>query len=407
VKENDKTQKIMDILVESGAISKMEIDGTSMEPSILNKEKVLVDHRTKDFQVGDVILFKKDGDGGRFLHRIVRISNGDVITKGDARFSLDRPTARKNILGKVIAVEKADGTKIHINEEPWKTFGRMTAAVSWKAGLYHEEMMKEKSGNEEFVGDIHQKAYNLYMQGYPDVALEVFRQTLAHDPKRASSRIDVGEILRQEKEFERALIHLRLAIEIDNRKTEISAQAYNIIGNTLVDRGMISESLEEYNSAISVNPDYAPPYVNRGFAYYNLGDCNAAEADYLKALELDKENFKALKNLGLMYFSIGRLKDAEKTLLEALEIRPDDPDVMNNLGLVYLDEKNLQKAEEFFRNASGKYPEHLESAFNLGKVLELSGKIDGAYCHYSEMLKKFPDDRDVRESVARLAVKMR
>jgi tetratricopeptide (TPR) repeat protein len=45
--------------------------------------------------------------------------------------------------------------------------------------------------------------------------------------------------------------------------------------------------LEDYNRAISLNPNFAMAYNNRGLIYWTKGDNGRAIEDYNKAISLD------------------------------------------------------------------------------------------------------------------------
>jgi len=399
--------KLISAMKKSGAISYYEIDGTSMQPFIMNGERVIIDNRKKDFEVGDIIHFKKEGEKGTFLHRIVYMEGDKIITKGDNRYSLDKPITRSHIKGKVTAIERADGSKVFLEDEPYKTFSRNMAEVSYRMGIFHREMMKEKfnEDDEELEADselLHIKAYDFYHGGNPEKALELFRQTVALDPGRAISRVDIGEILRQKGKGDEAILHLRLALDIDRRKSKVSAQAYNIIGNTLCDKGRYEESLEEYLSSIDVDPDFVPPYINRGWAYYKLGEYDKAMEDYQKAIRLQSDNFKAHKNLGLLYIAMKDMESAQKHLEKAMEIKGDDPDILNNLGVIFMKKGEYEKARELFGRAIDIDPSHYDTICNMGILLERTGKNDEAIKHYTRSLKKFPGDERMQACLTRL-----
>jgi tetratricopeptide (TPR) repeat protein len=57
------------------------------------------------------------------------------------------------------------------------------------------------------------------------------------------------------------------------RKSPWNPRAHNNLGLAYVDQGRIYEALEEYEKALSFNPDYAEAHNNLGFVYYNHWTC--------------------------------------------------------------------------------------------------------------------------------------
>lgn len=395
--------KMMQAMQKSGVISCLQIDGSSMEPFIMNGDKIIADHRIKDFEPGDVVLFQREDEEGSFVHRIISINGESVVTKGDNRFSPDKPIRISDIKGKITTVEKPGGNKIFITDEPWKIFSRMMAEVSRKAGVFHGEMMKEKA--EDDGEEIHRKAYSLYYEGKSEEALELFRQAVALNPERALSRVDMGEILRQSGQYEEAILHLRLALDIDRRKSHISAQAYNILGNTLCNMGRFAESIEEYLSSISVDPLFVPPYINRGWAYFRLEEWEKAQADLKKALKMEPENFKALKNMALVHLSLEEYEKALEYLIKAEKINGRDADIMSNMGIIHLKQGDFTEAENKVRKALDINPEHYEASCNLGVIMEKQGRIKEAVSHYSSLLKKHGEDEEIKRGLGRVLKK--
>ena len=96
--------------------------------------------------------------------------------------------------------------------------------------------------------------------------------------------------------------------------------------------GNSEESISAYNRAISLKPDYADAYNNRGNAKIALGQHNEAIADYDKAIQL-KQNFaEAYNNRGV---AKAELKQYEKAIADydkAIQLKPDYADAYNNRG---------------------------------------------------------------------------
>jgi len=61
---------------------------------------------------------------------------------------------------------------------------------------------------------------------------------------------------------------------------------YNESGYTKFVEGDLNGAQADFNKAIELNPNVAPPYFNRGAMKYRKGDLDGAIADNAKAIEL-------------------------------------------------------------------------------------------------------------------------
>ncbi len=395
--------KIIETMIKAGSISFLMVDGASMEPFLKNQSKVLVDHRVGQVLPGDIVLFERKGEKGRFLHRVIDVDGDIITTKGDSRISPDKPITRENILGVVTATEDPHRGRTYINREPYVTLGQTIARLSRQGGLLFRQSMDETTGDDHAAQECHRRGYSLYREGKIEEALSLFRQALAHDPSRALSRVNAGEILRQLNRPHEALIQLGLALDLDLRRSDVSAQAYNIRGNTLTDMQCYQESLEEYNSCLSISPEFVPALVNRGWAYQMIGDYSSARTDLEKALELEPENLKAKKYLGGLYLLMEEILPARTHLESALKTCPDDPDILNNLGLTYLKTGKTKRAGDYFDRAISVNPRHIEALFNQGRLMEKTSSVKEALSYFHKILKSFPENREIQGEIARLA----
>lgn len=69
--------------------------------------------------------------------------------------------------------------------------------------------------------------------------------------------------------------------------------------------------LIDLNQAIALEPENAYRYSSRAYVLDALGDTEAAVIDYLKAVELDPEDYVAFNNLGMLEEKLGRQKKAQ------------------------------------------------------------------------------------------------
>ena len=66
-------------------------------------------------------------------------------------------------------------------------------------------------------------------------------------------------------------------------------------------------SINDYTSAIQINPDYTMAYTNRGNAYRALGKYQEAINDYTSAIKINPDHANAHNNRGNAYYDLGIL----------------------------------------------------------------------------------------------------
>ena len=94
------------------------------------------------------------------------------------------------------------------------------------------------------------------------------------------------------------------------------------------------------NNAIKLQPNYIDAYVNRGNAYYGLGQYQRAIEDYNKAILLKPDYAKVLFNRGTAYSKLSHHQSAIEDYNEAIRLKPDYVDAYYNRGYVYLNQGN-------------------------------------------------------------------
>ena len=78
----------------------------SMEPEI-GEEELIIIKEENEYNVGDIITY--ENDNYLVTHRIIKINDNEIITKGDANNEEDLKISENQIVGKVIYHSKALG----------------------------------------------------------------------------------------------------------------------------------------------------------------------------------------------------------------------------------------------------------------------------------------------------------
>lgn len=81
-------------LVGIGGYATLEVVSGSMEPTIRTGDLIIINQRKKEYQENDIVTFV-DVNGSFVTHRIVGMTNGGYLTKGDANKSVDPGYVRK------------------------------------------------------------------------------------------------------------------------------------------------------------------------------------------------------------------------------------------------------------------------------------------------------------------------
>ncbi len=69
--------------------------------------------RVVAYRPGDVVLFSRKGR--LFVHRVVEMSGGAVVTRGDSMLDADPPVAVSDVLGRVESIERG-GSRVAMAE---------------------------------------------------------------------------------------------------------------------------------------------------------------------------------------------------------------------------------------------------------------------------------------------------
>ncbi len=133
-------------------------------------------------------------------------------------------------------------------------------------------------------------------------------------------------------------------------------------------------------------------YIHRGAAWYRLGNFDQAIDDFTSALNLDPTSADALKNRGLTYKKIGQSKEAFGDFTRALRLQPRSPELYNLRGAAYLDDRQYSAAIIDFTKAIGLNQDYTKAYINRGKAYQYTRKLDSAAADFSKVIALTPKD---------------
>src|SRR5450432_580185 len=80
----------------------------------------------------------------------------------------------------------------------------------------------------------------------------------------------------------------------------------------------------------------AAAYLQKANRYFEAGQYDQAEIEYINALRSDHENFQAISRLADIYFEEGRVRKAAPFIIEGHKLATNDLDLNVKAGMIYL-----------------------------------------------------------------------
>ncbi len=162
------------------------------------------------------------------------------------------------------------------------------------------------------------------------------------------------------------------------------------------------EATDAYDTAIALYPEEIPQqwavYFSRGITNERQGDWTQAEADFLKALELEPDQPAVLNYLGYSYVEKRENLDTALDMIRtAVEARPNEGYIVDSLGWVYYRLGRYAEAVEPMEKAVELMPVDPVVNDHLGDVYWAVGRTREAEFQWSRALSFITDDTDLNE----------
>jgi Tfp pilus assembly protein PilF len=170
-------------------------------------------------------------------------------------------------------------------------------------------------------------------------------------------------------------------------------------------RELLTRRIEEYAQTLSVTAERPESHLNLGLVASAVGDAAQAEQSYQTALRLQPDFAPAYANLADLYRALGRDDDGEVHLRAGIAAAPDSAALSYALGLLLIREQRLPEALPQLARAVALAPSEPRYPFVQALALEQAGETDQAREVLREAVQHHPNDADIRAALERLAEK--
>ncbi len=156
-------------------------------------------------------------------------------------------------------------------------------------------------------------------------------------------------------------------------------------------RQPLNAAQAEFLSALNARPDDWSSHYNLGNFYASRNEIEKAISSYETALRLEPRALLPLTNIAIAYGRRGEYEKAETSLRRAVEVDPKSAPVHFNLGLLLAERGRTPEAEKELREALDLDPRLAPAAYNLGVLIMKDHPDEGlSYCRKAHELS--PDD---------------
>jgi Tfp pilus assembly protein PilF len=117
-------------------------------------------------------------------------------------------------------------------------------------------------------------------------------------------------------------------------------------------------------------------YLKEAGKYFEAGDYDKAEIEYINVLRIEAANPEAIGKLGTLYFEQGRLDRALPLIMGGLKLKPDDLNLRLESGMFLLALGRLKEANEAANLVLDKRPQDQDAPLLLVDIARTRGEID-------------------------------
>jgi Flp pilus assembly protein TadD len=235
----------------------------------------------------------------------------------------------------------------------------------------------------------------LRQQGQLAQAAALYADLWREQPDCAPAAFQLGTLALSASDPRAALPVLEAAVRLSPNSPDYR----NNLAAAHKELGHLSAAESEWQTALQLDPAYAPAVANLAELAQLQGDIPRATTLFAQALELDPTDAQSAKLLGDILLDRDQFAAAEQCYLQAHthqfgdQSEFDQLDLLSRIGLARLKQEKLAEAESLFRLILVSRPDLAEIHANLCFVLERQGKIAAAITAGREALRLKPDLR--------------
>merc|ERR1712038_1607201 len=227
-------------------------------------------------------------------------------------------------------------------------------------------------------------------------AIHHFEKAVALDPNFLDAYINLGNVLKEARIFDRAVAAYLRALNLSPNH----AVVHGNLACVYYEQGLIDLAIDTYRRAIDLQPNFPDAYCNLANALKEKGLGAESEECYNTALRLSPTHADSLNNLANIKREQGYIEDATRYYLKALEVFPEFAAAHSNLASILQQQGKLNEALMHYKEAIRIQPAFADAYSNMGNTLKEMHDISGALQCYTRAIQINPAFADAHSNLA-------
>lgn len=232
-------------------------------------------------------------------------------------------------------------------------------------------------------------------------ALDEYGDSPSVELDKAGKEVNLDTGLPEEEQMESSELTGGLDVLEDSsgllEKSDFTMDADTALsrGNLYYQRGEYEQAIENYDWALTLNPELLEAWNGKGLALGNLDQYEEALECFDKAMELKPDDSDAWLNKGIIAGSHRRYKEARDYCDKAIELRADNCNAWFNKGVALINLAQNEEALECFDKAIELKPDYHEAWSNKSVILINLGRYEEALACCDRAIEIKPDDNNI------------
>jgi tetratricopeptide (TPR) repeat protein len=231
-------------------------------------------------------------------------------------------------------------------------------------------------------------------------AYDELMKVVSEEPDRNAAQIDLGALLLAAQRPAEALQRAELVLQRDPSNVSAHLLKANAHGG-LNDFEM---SLQEVQSAVSLQPELSGSYLNMGLLQLQARRAASAESNFKTAISLDPKSVQAAVALGTFYDSQRRWAEAQEQLYRATTLAPGSLFTHVALARHYLLQGRSQETERVLKQVILSLDDKKRASQMLAEFYLASNDLGKAAAQYGDLAAKHHGDISLRNKLAQVLI---